>query len=69
MKHDIAHVNLSCGYGRQHTADEFILAESYVSSILRADRLMQMIDEPFRVKERFTYRSGHGYSLSYPQAC
>jgi hypothetical protein len=67
MKHDIAHVNLSCGYGRQHTADEFVLAESYVSSILRADRLMQMIDEPFRVKERFTYRSGHGYSsIAYP---
>lgn len=67
MEHDIAHVNLSCGYGRQHTADEFILAESYVSSILRADRLMQMIDEPLRVHDRFVYNSSKSYTYTaYP---
>lgn len=52
---DICAINVSVGYGQQHTADEFILMESYVSSILRADRLMQMIDKPMRVHDRYTY--------------
>lgn len=70
LLHDVAHVNLSCGYARQHTADEFVLAESYVSSVLRADRFMQMIEEPYRVPERLAYRYTYGYGVpvNFPKA-
>lgn len=61
LKYNIAHVNLSCGYFSQHTANEFVLLESYLSSIERASKFVQMIEEPFYVFERYAKKGNVWY--------
>lgn len=47
--YSIAYANLSIGYNDQHTANEFVLIESYVSAIRRAAAFIISIDKKYTV--------------------
>ena len=63
---NIAHLNLSAGFVRQHTPDELLLLPALDFAITNGVYLAQMIDRPYRVvtlpKREYPYR----YQYTYP---
>lgn len=66
LQYNLAHVNVSCGGYLQHKADEFLLVDSYISSVERLCNLVERIDHKIeRVEIAYSYR---GYGTSYYDA-
>lgn len=55
IKHNLAHVNVSCGGYLQHTADEFLLVDSYLGCIDRLSNLVERIDHKILRVEKKSY--------------
>lgn len=64
--YDVANVNVSAGYANQHTADEFLLLESFFYAVGRLARFITSIRSPLRVRERLIKVNGV-YKLVGPE--
>lgn len=50
---DVASVNLSCGYYKQHTTDEYVVFEEMMTTI---DKVGKMLDDEGNVKDKYDYQ-------------
>ena len=65
--YNTAYVNLSIGYNDQHSADEFVLIESYISAIKRASAFIVCIDKKYTVEHpTYGYKGYYSKTVSKP---
>lgn len=64
---EIAAVNLSCGYYREHTKEEYVLKSQMLENIEHAREIINtQVDKPFKYKERaYHWKSPYGGLFGY----